>query len=321
MRSVLLLLLFLAGAAWAQDSEERIKAIKVARPSVVSIRTYKNNSSKPGVGSGVILRSDGYILTNAHVVDGAKVVKVTLSGGQSYNAKIWKVINAEDLALIKVEATGLPVARVGNSSKVQLGQTAIAIGDPHNLSGTVTVGIVSGVGRDIKANGVSYKGLLQTDAAISPGSSGGALIDLSGKVIGINTLIYSGRNAQGLAFAIPMNHALKIAKDMVAARPAGTGKPWIGITGENLTPELASAHAIPTRRGVLVTQVVPGSPAELSNVMVGDAITSVNNKTVLNVPDFAGIIQGYKPGDTINLSLWRQGKKTTVQVTLDVASQ
>jgi len=320
MRSVLLLLLFLAGTAWAQE-EPRVAAIKRAKPSVVSIRTYKNNSSKPGVGSGVIMRSDGYILTNAHVVDGAKVVKVTLSGGQSYNAKIWKVINSEDLALIKIEATGLPVARMGNSSKVQLGQTAIAIGDPHNLSGTVTVGIVSGVGRDIKANGVSYKGLLQTDAAISPGSSGGALIDLEGRVIGINTLLYASKNAQGLAFAIPMNHALKIAKDMVAARPAGTGKPWIGITGQNLTPDLATAHGIPTRRGVIVVQVVPGSPADLSQVLVGDAITSVNNKTVLNVPDFAGIIQGFKPGDTISLSLWRQGKKTTVQVTLDVASQ
>ncbi len=318
MRALLLLLLF-ATPLWAQ--EPITEAIRRAKPSVVSIRTYKNNSSRPGVGSGVIMRSDGFILTNAHVVDGAKVVKVTLSGGQSYNAKIWKVVNAEDLALIKIEATGLPVARMGNSSKVQLGQTAIAIGDPHNLAGTVTRGIISGVGRDIKSNGIAYKSLLQTDAAISPGSSGGALINLDGQIIGINTLIYSGRNAQGLAFAIPMNHALKIAKDMVAARPAGTGKPWIGITGQNLTPDLATAHGIPTRRGVLVTDIVEGSPAQLSNVMVGDAITSVNNKTVLNVPDFAGIIQGYKPGDTISLSLWRQGKKTTVQVTLDVASQ
>lgn len=318
MRALLLLLLF-GSPLWAQ--EPITDAIRKAKPSVVSIRTYKNNSNRPGVGSGVIMRSDGFILTNAHVVDGAKVVKVTLSGGQSYNAKIWKVVNAEDLALIKVEATGLPVARMGNSSKVQLGQTAIAIGDPHNLSGTVTRGIISGVGRDIKSNGVSYKSLLQTDAAISPGSSGGALINLEGQVVGINTLIFSGRNAQGLAFAIPMNHALKIAKDMVAARPAGTGKPWIGLSGQNLTPDLATAHGIPTRRGVLVTGITPGGPAELSNVMVGDAITSVNNKTVLNVPDFAGIIQGFKPGETISLSLWRQGKKTTVQVTLDVASQ
>ena len=319
---LVLLLCLCSLAVTAQPPDEpRVKAIKSARPAVVSIRAYKNNNSKPAVGSGIVMRSDGFILTNAHVVSEAKVVRVTMSGGQQYNAKIWKVDKGEDLALLKVDATGLPVARMGNSDKVQLGQTAIAIGDPQNFAGTITVGVVSAVGREIKANGVTYKSMMQTDAAINPGSSGGALIDLEGKVIGINTLIYSGRNAQGLGFAIPMNHALKVAKGMVASRPVGTGKAWLGITGQNLTRELSEAHGVPARRGVMVVSVVPGSPAELSNVMVSDAITAVDNKTVLNVPDFVNIISGYKPGDTIALTLWRMGKKTTVQVTLDVSSQ
>ncbi|CAN0497532.1 unnamed protein product, partial [Phaeothamnion confervicola] len=189
-----------------------------------------------------------------------KVIKIGLPGGKQYTAKLWKQVHDKDLALLKIEASGLPVARMGNSDHVKLAQTAIAIGDPLGFSGTVTVGTIGGIGRDIKVGGVTYQGMIQTDAAINPGSSGGALINLDGQVIGINSLIYTGSNgskpAQGLAFAIPINYALKIARQMVANRPTTAGKPWIGINGANLSPALATAHGIPAQRGVIVTSIL-----------------------------------------------------------------
>jgi serine protease Do len=280
---------------------------------------------RPGVGSGIIVRSDGFILTNDHVVDGGKVIKVGLPGGKQYTARLWKQVHDKDLALLKIEASALPVAHMGNSDRIKLAQTVIAIGDPLGFSGTVTVGAIGGIGRDIKVGGVTYVGMIQTDAAINPGSSGGALINLQGEVIGINSLIYTGNSAnkpaQGLAFAIPINQALKVARTMVANRPNTAGKPWIGITGEPLTPELATGQGIPARRGVLIMSVMAGSPAEASALMTGDAIVALNGKTVLNVLDFNAMINSFKPGQTVTLGIWRRAKKMSVQVTLDVANQ
>lgn len=323
-RALLLVLLCLCVApVRADDESERIKAVEDGRRSVVSLRVYRNASRRPGVGSGIILRSDGFILTNSHVVNGAKVVRVGLPGGKQYNGRIWKEAVNRDLALIKIEASGLPVARIGNSDGVRLGQTAIAIGDPMSFSGTVTVGIVGGIGRDVKAGGVSYPGMIQTDAAINPGSSGGALINLSGEVIGVNTLIYNGtgRPAQGLGFAIPVNSALRVAKELVGARPATAGKPWLGITAENLNADLAEQHGIPAKRGVLVTSIVPGSPADSAGLRVGDAIVAVDSKSVLSRNGLNMELGGHKPGDEVRMSVWRQGKKTSLRVRLDVAGQ
>lgn len=320
-----LALLWVAPWALANEEADRIAAVEIGRRSVVSLRVYRGNNPKPGVGSGVIMRSDGFILTNSHVVSGAKVVQVGLPGGKKYNGRIWKEVKNRDLALIKIEASNLPVARIGNSDLVKLGQTAIAIGDPMGFSGTVTVGTVGGLGRDIKAGGVEYPAMIQTDAAINQGSSGGALINLSGEVIGLNTLIYNGppgtRPSTGLGFAIPINQALNIARKMVSERPESSGKPWIGITGNNLNPNLATAHGIPAKRGIIVTSIIPGSPADSAGLRVGDAIVSCDNKTVLSLSDFLGKIAAQKPGDTLTLGIWRQGKKSTVKVTLDVAGQ
>lgn len=325
MKFLVLLLVCLSTVAWCDEESDRITAVELGRRSVVSLRVYRNNSAKPGVGSGIILRSDGFILTNAHVVDGAKVVRVGLPGGKQYSGRIWKEAKDRDLALIKIEASGLPVARIGNSDAVKLGQTAIAIGDPLGFSGTVTVGTVGGIGRDIKLGGVKYPAMIQTDAAINPGSSGGALINLQGEVIGVNTLIYNGpssvKPAQGMGFAIPINSALAVARNLVASRPASSGKPWLGIKGENLNPQLSIAHGVPAKRGVIVTEVVPGSPADMAGMRVGDSVVSCNNKTVLSVTDFLSQIAAMKPGDSANLGIWRQGKKTSVRVVLDVAGQ
>lgn len=327
MRRLLCLAALLVAPGWVQADEEsdRIAAVELGRRSVVSLRVYRNNSNKPGVGSGIILRSDGFILTNAHVVSGAKVVRVGLPGGKQYNGRIWKEAKDKDLALVKIEASGLPVARIGNSDHIKLGQTAIAIGDPLGFSGTVTVGTVGGLSRDIKIGQVQYPAMIQTDAAINPGSSGGALINLSGEVIGVNTLIYNGPNgarpSQGLGFAIPVNHAISIAKVLVSQRPVSSGKPWLGVVGNNLSQDLAIAHNIPAKRGVIVTSIVPGSPADQAGMRVGDAIVSCGPKSVLSLTDFLSQIAACKPGDTLELGVWRQGKKTSVKVTLDVAGQ
>lgn len=319
------LLLALPTLCQADEEADRIAAVELGRRSVVSLRVYRTNNNKPGVGSGIILRSDGFILTNSHVVEGAKVVRVGLPGGKQYNGRIWKEAKDKDLALIKIEASGLPVARVGNSDRVKLGQTAIAIGDPLGFSGTVTVGTVGGLSRDIKIGQIQYPSMIQTDAAINPGSSGGALINLSGEVIGVNTLIYNGPNgsrpSQGLGFAIPINHALSVAKVLVSQRPVSSGKPWLGLVGNNLNPDLSLAHNIPAKRGVIVTSIIPGSPADQAGMRVGDAIVSCNAKSVLSLTDFLSQIATFKPGDTVELGLWRQGKKTSLKVTLDVAGQ
>jgi serine protease Do len=306
----------------ADEEAERVRAIELARPSIVSIRVWRPGANRPAVGSGVILRSDGYILTNDHVVSGGKIIKVGLPGGKQYTARLWKEASGRDLALLKIQATGLPVARIGDSSKVRLGMTAIAIGDPMGFSGTVTVGTVSGLGREMKVGTVRYKSMIQTDAAINPGSSGGALVNLDGQVIGINTLIFTGgsRNAQGLGFAIPINTALTAARILVSSKPPTNAKPWLGIKGESLDDDTALARSIPAKRGVILTEVMKASPAELSHLKVGDAILQFNGKTIYSVADLVDHVNSFKPGDTVTLGIWRNDKKLQVKVTLDVAN-
>ncbi|MEW6281453.1 MAG: trypsin-like peptidase domain-containing protein [Candidatus Eremiobacterota bacterium] len=328
MRSLLLwtLLLSICLPALADVEQDKIRAIEIARKSVVSIRTYRQGQDEPGIGSGVILRSDGYIITNHHVIHNAKVVKVTLPGGKSYTAKIWKAAPEQDLALLKVEATNLTVCRVGNSDKVKIGQTAIAIGDPLGFSGTVTVGTVGGRGRNVKVAGVNYRNLIQTDAAINPGSSGGALINLQGEVIGINALVYTGpqsyKHAQGLGFAIPINDAIQLAKKLVQSAPnSPAGKAWLGITGENLTEDHQLSYGVPVKKGVVVTSVINGSPASAAGMQVGDTIVGADGRTITTVAQFMGFLNDKKAGDTIELSYWRGAKKARVTLTLDTQSQ
>ena len=325
---ILTLVLLAALPARADVEEQRIQAVASASKWVVSIRTYRSNNSKPGIGSGVILRSDGYIMTNAHVVHGGKVVKVHLPDGKVFTAKIWKMAAEQDLALLKIEASGLPVARIGNSDKVRLGQTVIAIGDPLGFVGTVTVGTVGGLNRNVETRGIKYRSLIQTDAAINPGSSGGALVNLKGEVIGINALVYTGPpsgydKAQGLGFAIPINSAIKIARQLVLSQPAtpGSGKPWLGLSGENLTPEKAGDFDIKIQVGVLVTSVVSGSPAATAGVQVGDALSAVDGRTIRSISDLLDALASRKPGDTVNLTVWRGDAKLTLPVTLDLQSQ
>lgn len=321
-------LLVLGGGdlAWADPEQRRIQAIAKARPAVVSLRTYKQGGGKPGIGSGVILRKDGTILTNHHVIEGADVVRVFLTDKREFTAQILHQAPQHDLAILKIQASNLPAAQIGSSKAIKLGQTAIAIGDPLGFESSVTIGTVGGVDRQVEAGGVNYQSLVQTDAAINPGSSGGALVDLEGRVIGINTLVYTGpktyKHAQGLGFAISIDHAMMVAKALLARRGENTNtRPWLGIKGDSLTRDLAAAYNLSANRGVLVRNVTPGSPAERAGLRNGDVILKLDGVTLLGLTDLTNGLDQRRAGDQVKLDVLRQGKILNVTVKLDVSTR
>ena len=241
-------------AARAADAEETV--INVARavtPTVVSI-TVPNY----GAGSGAIIRRDGMILTNAHVVGNAQTVQVGLADGRRFNGTVLGRDAGLDIAVVRIPANDLPAATLGNSDQLQAGQTAIAIGNPLGLERTVTTGVVSAVNRS--ARDLGGETFVQTDAAISPGNSGGPLVDSRGRLIGINAAELLGQGVQGLAFAIPINAAMAMASQVIA-----TGRyvrAFIGISYGDIEPELASRFRLPVREGIMITGVVRGSPGD-----------------------------------------------------------
>lgn len=306
--------------------ERRIKAIAKARPAVVSIRTYTEKGGEPGIGSGVILRKDGYIITNHHVINGADVVQVTLTDKRAFTAQIVHQAPQHDIAILRIRATNLPVAHLGSSKAVKLGQSAIAIGDPLGFESSVTIGTVGGKDRAVEAGGVSYKSLIQTDAAINPGSSGGALVDLEGRLIGINTLVYTGpksyQHAQGLGFAIAVDHAVSVYKALMNRKGDNlSNRPWLGIKGDSVTRELSSAYGLKANKGVFVRGVTPGSPAERGGFKNGDVILKVDGVQILGLSDLQTALNKRHPGDKVKFDIIRKGKMSAVTVTLDVASR
>lgn len=325
--AVLALLLWFGPVAQAQDSEERrIKAIAKARPAVVSIRTYKEKGGKPGIGSGVIIRSDGYILTNHHVIEGADVVRVTLTNKKEYTAQVLHQAPQHDLVILRVLAKNLPTVPMGSSKAVKLGQSAIAIGDPLGFESSVTIGTVGGKDRTVEAGGVKYESLLQTDAAINPGSSGGALVDLEGRLIGINTLVYTGpktyKHAQGLGFAISVDHAMKVAKALMNRKGENvSSRPWLGIKGDTVTRDIAQSYGLKANKGVLVRGITPGSPAEAGGLKNGDVILKMDGDTILGLTDLTDGLSRRHPGDKVKFDILRKEKMTSVMVTLDVSSR
>lgn len=309
-----------ANAAYPVGEEAVIKAVKKVKPSVVSILTTFQ-SGKEGGGSGVVLTADGYILTNAHVVEKAKTIQVGLVSGKKFSAVIVGSAKHKDLAVIKVKANGLPVPPFGNSSKLELGQTAIAIGNPLKFQWSVTVGCISAMNRDIKTRGIMYRDLIQTDAAINPGSSGGALINLKGEIIGINTLVYTGnsefKNAQGLSFAIPINNALETSKFLRKGEIQASPKPWIGISGITLTRETAENYDLPVKTGIIVNSVVGYGPAKKAGLEKGCIITEFNGQKVLSTDDFKALLNGCMAGQVIQLTIWKQNKRQKINVTVE----
>ncbi|MBD2440281.1 HhoA/HhoB/HtrA family serine endopeptidase [Nostoc sp. FACHB-110] len=273
-----------------------------------------------GTGSGFILSGDGRILTNAHVVDGADTVTVTLKDGRSYKGKVLGKDELTDVAVVKIQADNLPTVTIGNSEQLQPGEWAIAIGNPLGLDNTVTTGIISATGRSSNQIGAADKRVdyIQTDAAINPGNSGGPLLNYRGEVIAMNTAIIQG--AQGLGFAIPINTAQRIANQLIT-----TGKvqhPYLGIQMVGLTPQLKeninsdpnSGLNVDEDKGVLVVKVMPNSPAAKAGIRAGDVIEKLNGNAVTDASAVQRAVDSSQVGGDVSLELRRQGQTLTLAV-------
>jgi len=263
-------------------------------------------------GSGVIMTSDGFILTNHHVVDSATKVHVKLADKREFDARVVGTDSDADIAVIKVEATGLPAVTIGDSSRVEVGDVALAIGNPFGLGQTVTMGIVSALGRT--GLGIEqYENFIQTDAAVNPGNSGGALVNSRGELIGINTAILSesGGN-QGIGFAIPSNMARSLMNQIKDHGKVTRG--YIGIFPQDLTPQLASSFGIKDTRGALVASVEDNSPAANGGMMRGDVIREVNGKEINDQGELRNQIADVEPGSTLSMKVLRSGVEKTLSI-------
>lgn len=261
-------------------------------------------------GSGVIVDKEGYILTNNHVIEGADKVKVRLADGREFVATVKGQDSRTDLAVLHIKAKDLPVAVLGDSDKLEVGEWAIAIGSPFGLEHTVTVGVISAKGRSGLGTG-TYEDFVQTDASINPGNSGGPLINIDGEVVGINAMII--QPGTGIGFAIPINMAKQILNDLIK-----TGKvvrPWLGISVQELTPEMMEHFKVKEKEGVLVGQVYPGTGAEKAGLASGDIIKAVDDKTVKSVNELVKEVQKKKVGQKLKLSIVRDGKPMTIEIT------
>lgn len=309
-------------------SYTKAQIVEMSAPSVVGIDTittattnnywygYGQSYDVPGSGSGVILTEDGYIATCAHVVEGAKTVKVTLNDDTTYDATVVGTDDKNDIAIIKIDATGLTPAIVGDSTTLTVGSEVIAIGNPlGELRGTATAGIISATNRTIEVEGQTMT-LVQTDAAISPGNSGGGLFDASGKLIGIVNAKVSDSRAEGLGFAIPVNSVLDEISDLLNYGYV-TGRPYLGVSTQDVT--LRSRNRMwyysDGTRCVLVEKVVSGSAAEKAGIQAGDLILKLEDKAISSGDELSSAIGNYKPGDTVTLTLQRDGEELTVEVT------
>lgn len=267
------------------------------------------------VGSGVIVDAkNGFIITNAHVIDGAQSVVINLSDGHHYTAKIIGVDKPSDVALLQIKAKNLTAITIGNSNNVKVGDFVAALGNPFGLNQTVTSGIVSALGRTTL--GIeTYENFIQTDASINPGNSGGALINMKGELIGINTAILApDRGSIGIGFAIPSNMAKSVMLQLLEYGNVKRGV--LGVGAQDITPELADAFSIENTKGAVITQVLPNSPAQLAGLQVGDIITSINNNDVKNASDVVNTIGFLRVDSKVNVNVLRQHKIITATVAL-----
>ncbi len=266
-----------------------------------------------GMGSGFIVDASGVILTNAHVVEGADEVHVRLTDRREFKGKVLGADKATDIAVVKIEASGLPVVKLGDPSKVRVGEWVAAIGSPFGFENTVTQGIVSATSRSLPDG--SYVPFIQTDAAVNPGNSGGPLFNLKGEVIGINSQIYSRTGGyQGLAFAIPIDVATNVQQQLVAHGKVERGR--IGVTIQEVSQPLAQSFGLDRPRGALVASVEDGSPADKAGLKAGDVLLTVEGKTIERSAEVPLVVAAVKPGSKVTFDVWRDGKKQTLAVTV-----
>ncbi len=297
-------------------------------PSVVVITTeqvvysqwswYGQNQVESGAGSGVIISSDGYILTCAHVVDGASTITVTI-GDKDYTATLVGEDTTSDIAVIKIDADGLTPATVGNSDSLKVGQSVMAVGNPlGELGGTVTGGMISALNRSVTIQGsssVNTMSLIQMDASVSPGNSGGGLFNMNGELVGIVNAKSSSSDAEGLGFAIPINDAIKVAQELLENGYV-TGRPYLGITYLAVEDAQTAAQLGVNAYGVYVVEVVKGGPAEKAGLQAGDRIVSVDGTEIASKDDLGTLMQKHAAGDTLSITIAREGQMQTVNVTL-----
>ncbi|ARU05956.1 2-alkenal reductase [Comamonas serinivorans] len=310
-------------------------AVKRAAPSVVSINTSKNtrhpNMNDPwfrfffgeqnaqpqaGLGSGVIVSADGYVLTNNHVIEGADEIEVVLTDARAARAKVVGTDPDSDLAVLKIDLPNLPVMAFADSDASEVGDRVLAIGNPFGVGQTVTSGIVSALGRNqLGIN--TYENFIQTDAAINPGNSGGALVNIDGALLGINTAIYSrSGGSMGIGFAIPSATARTVLNAIV--RDGRVTRGWIGIEPSDLTPQLAQTFGANVNAGVIVTGVLQNGPAARAGLLPGDVITQIGDQAVRNSAELLTRVSQLQPGAPVAFQLIRRGQALTLEVTPNV---
>ena len=320
-----------SGSASAVNTASGMTTAQVSEmvsPSVVVITTeqvvysqwswYGQSQVESGAGSGVIISSDGYILTCAHVVSGASNITVSI-GDKDYPATLVGEDTTSDIAVVKVDATGLTPATVGNSDNLKVGESVMAVGNPlGELGGTVTSGIVSALNRSVSIQGsssVNTMSLIQMDASVSPGNSGGGLFNMNGELVGIVNAKSSDSDAEGLGFAIPVNDAVKVAQELLENGYV-TGRPYLGISYFAVTDAQTAAQLGVNAYGVYIVEVVKGGPADKAGLQAGDRIVSVDGSEVATQSDLGTLMQNHKAGDTIEITVARGGQMQTVNVTL-----
>ena len=303
------------------DEKAVLDLVEEVTKSVVNISTTKivhhmfyQAVPVAGMGSGTIIDSKGYVLTNNHVVGGAQKIDVTLWNGEIIEGKLVGSCTVHDTAVVKVEGKELPAAELGDSNKLRVGQRVYAIGNPFGLAGgpTVTSGVISAVNRTIESQRGLLENLVQTDAAINPGNSGGPLVDLEGSVVAINTAIIPF--AQGIGFAIPINSAKDCQGEMV--KSGVSARPWLGIVGLSVTEDLARYYSLPLERGVLVTRVAGDSPAEQAGIVAGDMILRLDGGAIYSIEDLLSEIHNRKIGDKVRITVYRKGREQNLETAL-----
>ena len=272
-------------------------------------RPQQEEEQPRGVGSGFILTADGFIMTNAHVVEGADQVLVTLPDKREFKARIVGVDKRSDVAVVKVEATGLPVVKIGDVNRLKVGEWVMAIGSPFGLDNSVTAGIVSAKQRDTG----DYLPFIQTDVAINPGNSGGPLINMRGEVVGINSQIYSRSGGfMGISFAIPIDEAMRVSEQLRTSGRVQRGR--IGVQIDQVSKDVAESLGLAKAQGALVRSVEAGSPAEKAGVEAGDIITRFEGKPIEKSADLPRMVGSVKPGSKASLTVWRRGSSKELQV-------
>ncbi len=283
-------------------------------------RFFEQNPNAPrrrsltATGSGFIISTDGYILTNAHVVDGADKINVGLSDRTELSAKVIGTDQRSDIALLKVDATGLPAVKIGDAKALKVGQWVLAIGSPFGFDHTATQGIISSLGRNLPSG--NYVSFIQTDAAVNPGNSGGPLFNLDGEVIGINSQIYSRSGGyQGVSFAIPIDLAMDVVDQLKTTGRVSRG--WLGVLIQEVTAELAESFGLDKPRGALVGQVLENSPAQKAGLKVGDIIIAFNGQAVATNGELPPLVGRVRPGNEATVTLIRDGKELTLSVKIE----